>query len=118
MPSRRPPTPPTPPASCKKRLADVVDTIGGVNSREQFFSELGNQVGIFIQPGPQGGYPAGVLALQLRQTTHIPDALATLVGGAAVAARSKGPEVTVDASTTTTCSSPRCASSARVRWRS
>jgi hypothetical protein len=77
-------------------LDDAVNVIGGVYTREQLFSELGDQVGVFILPGPQGGYPAGALAIQLRQTTHIPDALATLVGTGIVAARSKGTDITVE----------------------
>ncbi len=81
----------------QKGLDSVVGAIGGVYSPDQLFSELGGQVGIFVLPAAQGGsFPAGALALELRNTTHIPDAVGTVAGLDAIVARSKGWDVTVE----------------------
>ncbi len=81
----------------QKGLDDVVGMVGGVYSRDQLFSELGGQVGIFVLPAARAGdYPAGAIALELRETTHIPDAVGTLVGLDATVARSKGWDVSIE----------------------
>ena len=82
----------------KAGLETAVGLIGGVYTPDQLFAELGDQVGVFVMPAAgDGGYPQGAIALGLHDTTHIPDAVSTLVGVDAAVARSKGWDVTIDA---------------------
>ncbi len=82
----------------KQGLDTAVGLIGGVYTPDQLFAELGGQVGVFVLPGAEGAaFPAGVVAIGLRDTTHIPDAVSTLVGVDAAVARSKAWDVTIDA---------------------
>jgi hypothetical protein len=62
-------------------LDAVVGSVGGIYSREQLFGELGSQAAVFVLPPGEGGvFPAAALAVELRQTVHIPDALGSIVG--------------------------------------
>lgn len=72
-------------------LQFLVGMIGGVQSSDQLFEELGNEMGIFVLPSGQANQPPGAgVMLQLRETAHIPVAVETLAGTAVAAARSQG----------------------------
>ena len=75
----------------EKGLEAVVGMVGGVQSSDQLFAELGDEMAMFVLPSGQANQPpaAGVM-LQLRETAHIPVAIETLAGMAVAAARSEG----------------------------
>jgi hypothetical protein len=75
----------------EKGLQKLVQLMGGVDSAEQLFSELGNEVGLFVLPGSEAQGPPRIgLVLALNETAHIPVALETFVGTAAVFAAVEG----------------------------
>ena len=80
-------------------LDRLVGMVGGVQSREEFFAELGSQVALVVMPAPdQKGLPEAALALQLRQTTNIPNALNTFVAMAVMGLQQQGKGVSLDRS--------------------
>lgn len=82
-----------PPAAQKaeRGLRKLVQLIGGVDSADQLFSELGNEVALFVLSGADAQNPPRVgLVLALNETAHIPVALETFVGTAAVFAAVEG----------------------------
>lgn len=75
----------------RAKLDALVTVLGGIHTPEQLFEEIGPQMAVFILPSGEAGNPPEVaVALELRETAHIPLALETLVGTAAVAATAEG----------------------------
>lgn len=73
------------------KLDALVNVLGGIHTAEQLFEEIGPQMAVFILPAGEAGNPPEVaVALELRETAHIPLALETLVGTAAVIATAEG----------------------------
>jgi hypothetical protein len=78
-------------------LDRVIGAVGGVTSREEFFSELGTQMALFVIPAAeQKGPPAAAIALQLRNTDHIPNALESIVGLGIMAAQQQGRDASLE----------------------
>ncbi len=72
-------------------LEGIVAMVGGVESREQFFDELGGQAALFVLPGARHGTPPAVaLVARLRSTDHIPEAIESIVGAVVYFARASG----------------------------
>ena len=75
----------------RTKIDALVTVLGGIHTPEQLFEEIGPQMAVFILPsGEAGNPPEAAVALELRETAHIPLALETLVGTAAVAATAEG----------------------------
>lgn len=72
-------------------LQFMVGMIGGIQSSEQLFDELGDEMALFVLPSGHRDHPPAVgFMLQLRNKAHIPLAIETLVGTAVAGARGEG----------------------------
>jgi len=65
----------------ERKLQNLIGVLGGIHSERDFFEELGGQTALFVLPGQAAQDPPAVaVAVELRETAHIPVALETVMG--------------------------------------